>query len=147
SAEIAARFLIRGDFDLVAEYDQFESSGDKDASIMLVARLADEKQHHCRSIRNRIVPQRHVFQTSLSAVEPTGQRSYLTKQTPGEAASGRLRVARRGNIIYFLHAEGDSPNFRLLGKEVVSAADTLPGGIDLSATANGAATVSAIWKK
>jgi Tol biopolymer transport system component len=57
-----------------------------------------------------------------------------------------LRLARRGNEVFYLLAEGDSPSYRLFGKEVVSDADTLPGGIDLSAHANGTSTVSVVWK-
>jgi Tol biopolymer transport system component len=146
SAEVAARFIARGDFDLVAEFDQFETSGDKDACIVLVARLADEPLHHCRALRNRIPALRQVFQTSLSSVDRNGKRNYVTKQFACEATSGRLRVARRGNEVFYLFAEADSPTFRLFGKEVVSTADTLPAGIDVSAIANGTATVSAVWK-
>src|SRR6185369_3405562 len=118
---VAARFLARGDFDLVAEYDQYQSAGDKDGYVMLVARLADERLHHCRSIRNHLGGvQRQVFQVSLASLEPDGQRSFSTKQFACEATSGRLRVARRGNEVFYLLADGDSPNFRLFGKEVAS---------------------------
>jgi Tol biopolymer transport system component len=120
--------------------------GDKDASIMLVARLADDRLHHCRAIRNRIAGNRQVFQVSLSPVAADGQRTYATKQFACEATSGRLRLARRGNEVFYLLADGDSPNFRLFGKEVVSTADTLPGGVDLSAVANGSSTTSVVWK-
>ena len=46
-----------------------------------------------------------------------------------ESTSGRLRLARRGDRIYALYAEGDSPNFRLVGVESFSTAPLQVQGI------------------
>ena len=64
----------------------------------------------------------------------------------GHAASGRLRLARRGDEVYFLFAEGDSSVFRLVGQQTVTAAKTRSDGITLRILADGASSCSVVWK-
>jgi len=145
SSELQSRFVLRGDFDVEAEFDQFEYSGDKDAAVMLLVKLNDDQKHICRAVRNR-VHNRHLqyFQVSRSVLNPDGTRGYTSTNVTTEMTSGRLRLARRGDEVFYLFSEGDSPHFHLAGSWKVTAADV--HGVDLNAIANGSATTGVVWK-
>jgi hypothetical protein len=57
-----------------------------------------------------------------------------------------MRLARRGDTIYFLVAERDSSNFRLIRTEKVSAADVRADGLRLFVQTKDDAQVQAVWK-
>ena len=147
STDINTRFEIRGDFDIEAEFDDFRYSGENDAIAMLVIKFDDPLQQHCRALRNRSHhQQRQLFQASRTQATPDGKRAYAGQNVTWEANSGRLRLSRRGDEVFYLVAEGDSQNFRLFGRETITAADSVPGAIDLTTIANGDATVGVLWK-
>ena len=125
---IAPRLTVRGDFDIIAAFDQFEGYPSRGGSsgAILQATLDNEDATECliyrRHLRHRAVP------------EPVVQAQYVTREVGGarrshfptqvvEATAGRLRLARRGETVYFLFAENDSPHFRLFGKSQASTDD------------------------
>ncbi|MBI1312626.1 DUF1583 domain-containing protein, partial [bacterium] len=146
--DLIARFVLRGDFDVEAQFDEFEYRGDKDAAMMLIVKLDDEAQHFCRALRNSVENhRRQVYQVSRSLVNTDGSRSYHSVPVACEANAGRLRLARRGDTVFYLFAEADSPNYRLFGQDRFSAVDSILGGVELAANANGTATVGVLWKR
>jgi hypothetical protein len=57
-----------------------------------------------------------------------------------------LRLARRGDVVYFLIAEGDSPNFRIVRTEQVAAADVKLDALRLIAQIKEAGRIDLVWK-
>lgn len=145
STDLRSQFVLRGNFDVEATFDRFRYSGAEEAVVFLVVRFSDAQQQHARAQRGRARhQQRQLFHAARLTLNPDGSRSFHADTVTCEANSGRLRLARRGDEIYFLFAEGDSANFRLAGIHKVTDADSL--GVDLTAVANGTATVDVVWK-
>lgn len=137
NATIAPGLKVHGDFDIIATYTDFESSAARDGngSAWLLAILdnatADEFS----------VARRHVHRANdvneniamcLQVVRPIeGERRDYFGNLPMEESSGRLRLSRRGNQMYFLTAEGDSPNFQLRGQRRCATDDIQFEGLRL----------------
>jgi hypothetical protein len=144
SGDVASRFVVRGDFDVEARFNQLKTAGDRNALAMLVVKLDDKEKHFIRAARNHILDRkRQLFQASKGVLNPDGTRAFQTDSITSEMASGRLRLARRGNKISYLFAEGDSPHFRLATQKTVSEADGL--GVDLNVIGNGSSQVDVQW--
>jgi hypothetical protein len=58
-----------------------------------------------------------------------------------------MRLARRGRKMYYLIAENESPNFRLIGAQAVSDADVLPNGLQIKSQVFGPGFSKVVWKK
>ncbi|HUQ71741.1 MAG TPA: DUF1583 domain-containing protein, partial [Planctomycetaceae bacterium] len=147
ATNLIPRFALHGDFDIEARFDQMHAISDKDADLRLIAMLSDERKQHCRIIRTRTAAGRHDVVSSLAILQPDGSRSYPSQPSPCEALSGRLRLARRGDKVYYLFAEGDSAAFRIVGVETVSPADVEREGVRLEVSCNGVGTSNVIWQK
>ena len=59
--------------------------------------------------------------SSLSQFQADGNRSWQAETKACESVSGRLRLARRGDKLFHLFAEEDSPVFRIFHTDEVSA--------------------------
>jgi hypothetical protein len=147
------RFQLHGDFDVEVAFDQLRIQGDDEAGVILNAELADDARRHNRVLRMKNPTQQQLLHASWSLLRPDGTRTYDQPETIAcEALSGRLRLSRRGNTIYQLFAENDSPVFRLVGSQPASdvatttAADGRDGGIMVRTISKGDAYVSAVWK-
>lgn len=139
--------MLRGDFDVEAEFDQLTTEGEQGDVIMLVLHFSDAKQQQCRLLRVRTIEERQQLHVSFSALHESGGRSYgASRQLACEARRGRLRLCRRGATIHYLFAENDSDVFRVVGTEVITDAPTAPNGIELAALRNGTGTTSVVWK-
>lgn len=145
--EIKPRFSLHGDFDLELSYDQLETPSDKDSGVVLSVQLDDEQQTQYRIHRIKNSAQRHEVHLSMSYLLPNQQRVYPSiGQVVCEAISGRVRLARRGDKIYFLYAAADAPLYRLVWTETAS---TVPAGLDsirLQAVSNGVGKSLSVWK-
>ena len=142
-------FVLHGDFDIEASVDQLQLDSDKYACVMLVAHIDDAKQQMCRIIRQngRTNELRQFLHTSLSVVHPDGSRTFgANQQAACEAPRGRLRLARRGDVIHYLFAEHDSDVFRVIGTEVVSDKPTQADGLRLRALCDGIGAAQVVWK-
>ena len=83
---------------------------------------------------------------SLSQMRDGNRAQAGRDVTRTEALSGRLRLARRGNEVYFLFAEGDSQNFQMVGQQTVNTANSRTDGISLRVLADGNSSCSVVWK-
>ncbi len=138
---------LHGDFDVEVAFQQLKLQSDKDACVMLVIELQDEQQHQCRLLRIRTAAQLQQVQASLSVIHPGGARSFSAASIQeSEALRGRLRLARRGTVVYYLYAENDSPTFRLIGTEPVSDKPTIADGLLLHALCHGNGETQVVWK-
>lgn len=138
---------LLGDFDVEVAFQQLKLQSDKDACVMLVIELQDEQQHQCRLLRIRTAAQLQQVQASLSVIHPGGARSFSSASIQeNEALGGRLRLARRGTLAYYLYAENDSPTYRLIGTEPVSDKPTISDGLLLHALCHGNGETQVVWK-
>lgn len=63
-----------------------------------------------------------------------------------ESTAGRLRMARRGEVVYFLYAEGDSESFRLLDSRVMTDADVASDSVRLLVQTHKPGHTSVVWE-
>ena len=153
-AIINPRVQARGDFDITATFEQLDTSAERldaktplAASIDFLGALAGPENHHFTIIRREERDDRHTLRNHFALTQPSGSRKNFGGRRVSHADSGRFRAARRGDQIYFLFAEGDSPSYRLLGAETASTADTNAYGLRLAAEARGTGRVSVLWKE
>ena len=151
NATIAPTVRLEGDFDVTVRYSDFFTNPTKggNSSLMLIAMLEPNSDEFFVSRRHIYYPtgvQRQMLQCAVVERRSEGERrDYFVTETI-EEKSGRLRLARRGNQIYFLSAEGDSPNFRLRGKREFSTAPVMPNGIRILAQTHQAGETRVVWK-
>lgn len=145
SRAIALQIQLKGDFDVEASFENLKLDGDGNACLMLCAALDDEKKHQCRMVRMRSEKKKQVTEISVSTIKDD-KRIYTTiGQEPCAATAGRLRVARRGETMYYLIAEDDKLDFRIVGHNKTGAADSLPEGITLQSDSSDHSTVDVVW--
>ncbi len=151
NATIAPGIRVEGDFDITVRYEDFnfETAPGGDAALMLTALLDNDTNDEF------FVTRRHkhgeqiiedVVQCAVVRREAEGEkRDYFVTQIM-EERSGCLRLARRGDNIYFLTSEGDSPNFRLRGTRTFSTAPIKLDGIRLVNQMYRQGQSSVVWK-
>lgn len=143
-----ARFVIHGDFDIEVAFEELKTHGDKSAGVMLMTQLADQERYQYRVMRSIDSRNREQIVMSESALKPDGSRSYDSHVgTVCEGSAGRLRIARKGEVLYYLFADNDSPTFHVLETLKASTAETTSDGIVFRVMCNGTATASVVWKQ
>jgi Tol biopolymer transport system component len=145
-ASFGPRIRARGDFDMTATFDRLDTKNVATVNIMMLAILESEVSHHCRTTRSHHSNGHQTINAQLFTITPDGGRRLQGKQEISEASAGRLRIARRGDMVYFLLAENDSPIFRIIGQEEATADDIRSNGIRLVASAGEGAQVNVVWK-
>ncbi|MFG0331824.1 MAG: DUF1583 domain-containing protein [Maioricimonas sp. JB049] len=126
NATIAPQIEVHGDFDVIATYDQFESSPPEKGhcTVALMAILdnpsADEYFISRRDILRPGGGREQLLHCVIVRRPPDGEQRSHFVSVPMEERSGRMWLARRGDRMYYLTAEGDSPNFRLRGEQPVA---------------------------
>jgi hypothetical protein len=154
---IGPKLQLQGDFDIQVEFDNLQLSGSLDSStgIYLMAITADPETTHSSVYRGCLrkpnTPDRIVVQAEFNRHKPSGNSLTWPGSTAEESTSGTLRLARRGDRIYCLIAEADSPNFRLVHTEVVPREPTRLDGVRLmaaiSSVIDGPCEVAVTWKR
>jgi hypothetical protein len=134
---IAPQVTLSGDFDITVAFDDLRTSVVEggEGNIQLLTVLDDERRIECRVYRKHYVfsggrseqlAQAAVFQRRGDETE------YNFPASPAEeSTSGRMRLARRGSQLYFLYAEDDSREFRLIHSQEVGTAPTRTAGVRL----------------
>jgi hypothetical protein len=144
---IVPRFSLSGDFDIEARFTGLRVEGSGDAGIMLNVTLAEDLRHEYRALRMKTTAGNQDLHSSVSFVRPDGGRTYVGDSRSFEALRGRIRLARRGQRVFYLFAENDSDHFFLFGSEPSSAADTAIDGIFLHSFCNGVSISQVTWTK
>jgi hypothetical protein len=150
---LAAQLAIGGDFDISASFDSLvtKPSDGGHSSLSVSVLLADEaatqtnyrRRHNAYAGREH----QHLAYADVSSTPKSGLRRTNIGYKPADSSSGTLRVARRGNRLYTLFAEGDSTSFRITGESEFPTDDSLLGGILLSALTFEDSFVSFRWKE
>jgi Tol biopolymer transport system component len=143
-----ARFVVHGDFDIEVAFEQLKIHGDKSAGVMLYTQLADKEKSQYRVMRSKDSRDREQIIMSESALKPGGSRSYDSHVgTICEGPAGRLRIARKGEELYYLFAENNSSTFHVMESLKASTADTTSDGIVFRVMCSGTASASVVWKQ
>ncbi len=151
-SEFAPHLRVEGDFDITAAWEQFDPHPPLGGSSGVYLRLVyDSEQSH-----ESLVSRRHVLHRREP--QPMVQAEYVTREAGGarrdryldelvEAPAGRFRIARRGDRIYYLFAENDSPQFRVLATEQGTTAPIRTNGLRLMTQAQGdGGLTKVVWK-
>ena len=146
STSLKLPFSAVGDFDMEASFHALKLEADLDSVAMLLANVDDPRQHQCRLLRIRHQQNYQRIEQSLSALHPTGGRSYSGKPLACEAVAGTLRIARRGTTVYYLFAEEDSRAFQCVGTHFLNDAPLKQPGIELHALCHGVGETQILWK-
>lgn len=146
SATTLPRFVLHGDYDIEVGFEQLKMNGDLTAGILLYTEHAGDELPRYRMMLMQEQRRGELLHASSSRMHQDGNRSFESRQVdPCEAKFGRLRLARRGDTIYYLFAEGDSTMFRVVGSQQASVTDTVPEGIQIQTIGNGTADISVVW--
>jgi len=149
---IAPNVLVAGDFDFTARFSRFAPrlSEDTISTIGIRVQTGDEKPQQIvllrRFLREPKQEDRHLVQAVVRNATVGTEFDWNTVYSDAqESESGRLRIARRGNRAYFLIAEEDSPNFRLVGEAEVKTGMIPRDGIQLLMQTKGECVASVEW--
>jgi hypothetical protein len=152
SVAIAPSLTVGGDFDISAVFDGLVTDvGDGgNSSVMLFVHAdnpnADEGAVYRRRSLTRGADQQLIQCVRVGIANGQVRRKFFN-QLPVEAAAGTLRLARRGDQLYYLFAENDSKQFRLLGHEPFPTSDLQLEGVRIVTQIFGNVGVTrAIWK-
>lgn len=152
NATIAPRLMVHGDFDVIATYRDFRSTAVEggNGTAMLLAILDNAMAEESSITRRHIHRADNVHENVSQCVQvkrPVGKerRDYFGV-SPMEESSGRLRLVRRGEVMYFLTAEGDSPHFVLRSQRATATDDIRAEGLRLlSQIFQEGGEVSVVW--
>ena len=139
---------LSGDFDIIAEYDQFQVQAKEggEGNIELLALLDDDRtrEHHLqRKLFVFADRQEQVTQAAVSEKRGTETQYSFFDAPPEESTSGRLRLVRRGSTLYSLLAENDSRTYRLIHREPATQDEAK---FQLRVGHHKGGTTSVIWK-
>jgi Tol biopolymer transport system component len=143
----APKFSMRGDFDVVAEFTQAVIPKTADIARVAVAiSLDDSMSRKLIAATGYADGQGRHLMGSINLTHPDGTMRFQTDRRINESISGRLRIARHDDDVYFLFAEEESDHWQLLHQETASAEEVPIGGVQLVSIAKGGGTTSAKWK-
>ncbi len=149
---VAPRLTVGGDFDATVSYAQFQATTERDdrALLTLLSRIDNRAEEECMLYRAAL-PRTgdgndEILETKVARRQGASLRDRFAAHQAFEAASGRLRMARRGDTLYFLVAENDSPNFRVVRTEQVGTEDLVHEGLRILTQATGASRLEVVWK-
>ncbi|MDA1229248.1 MAG: DUF1583 domain-containing protein [Planctomycetota bacterium] len=128
--EIRVCLQVHGDYDIVASFKDLKLEtpalpGKVGIGLMtFLDNLTQDSSVLYRRAGENGGQQRTHF--AHKAVQEDGGIKYSGQGLVEESLSGQLRLARRGDMVYGLYAEDDSPNFRLLFQQQVPPDDVAP---------------------
>ncbi len=133
---IAPDVRVAGDFDVVAEFEdfRFEEPKNGDAALYLTLVTRDELTTHTRVWHGVYAHPdsdcRRVTQAEFNYFRPgRGVDIQFEGTTAEESSAGRMRITRIGKTYSFMIAEGNSLNYRLIHQQDVNDEDTNFNGI------------------
>ena len=153
TAAVAPQMIVGGDFDVIVSYERFQTEPTEGCAISLVlqAMMNSPAADQCMWFRRATGRADGSSDQRLMALTAkrtaNGVRHALGVNEPFKALSGRLRLARRGDTAYFLIAEEDSPNFRLVYSEQMVADDLTIAGLRILTQTKEPGRVDVLWKK
>ncbi len=152
-ATITPQLTIEGDFDVTVSYERFAGAPANNTTASLILQAAMDKPApkefmlYRRALGREDGLRDQVLLASTAWREGAETRRDFANGGAFEATSGRLRLARRDDMIYFLASEGDSPHFRLIHSKRGSADALAADGLRLMAQVNAPGRIDVVWTK
>jgi hypothetical protein len=150
---ITPKCQLQGDFDVIAGFDSLETVSVPDGLGLVQLRIGidDARSTESSLFRQTRLDEQNELEHTLHVMsserrEGEERTYYIPYRQAGEATSGRLRIARRGDRMYYLISEGDSPVFHLLAEEPTAPDATRPFGIRLMTQTKLRGEASVVWK-
>lgn len=147
--EIRACLQVHGDYDIVATFKDLKlitpaPPGKTGIGLMT---FLDNLTQDSSALYRRAGENggQHRTHFAHKAVQEDGDIKYSGQGLVEESLSGQLRLARRGNTVYGLYGEDDSPNFRLLFQQQVPPDDVAPQGLRLVMQSERKLPVEVTW--
>lgn len=149
--EIQANLQVQGNFDIQARFsDLLIQKTDKGrAGVGLYLKFESESLDDCGIYRRHQDTKNESSQRLQQAQKWMGQdgrTKFRGADFPEESNAGCLRLVRRDREVYFMYAESDSENFRIINKVEITDSDTRPNGISLIIQAMGTNQTTATWE-
>ena len=150
---LAFPFSLEGDFDVTLDFRGFQHTPGlkSEGNIQLQIYFNDDHSSECRFYRNHFHhgPKNveHKIQGAIFRQDAPRGRYEFPSQFPQEAAAGRLRLVRRGSIVFYLYADEDSPGFRLIHREEVTDDPVMFAGIKAVLETHHGGTTTVVWKR
>lgn len=152
NATISPRLQFKGDFDITVEYDGLESettSGGYSSTFLLVNFDTTEKDEHFLA-RRQFDNGAEVKQECHCAIVrklPNDEFRRHFSIPPCEEGTGKLRLIRLGETMYYLTSEQDSPFFQLRGQTKIYADDSDAAEVSLISQMFKKGQTSVTWQK
>ena len=149
---VAPRLSVGGDFDVTITYEQLitQASTSGSAALILMAMFDDpasqESMLYRRQNRSDTGFEEQFLQTAVVRYEEGVAQRHYSAAVPFEANAGKLRLVRRGDVVYMLAAEEDSSLFRLLRTQQITSDDVALDGIRVMLQIKGPGFGSAVLK-
>jgi len=139
NAMLSPHIEISGDFDVTVRFDQLESHSlpDMTATIMLNVAASNNANDIGSLQRKRDRQGDQVTQCLYMQTIADSERRHYFNHRGVEATSGRLRLSRRGDQLFYQFAENDSDQFRIVGRADFSTADLTGPAIRFGAQIQG----------
>ncbi|GAA5509548.1 DUF1583 domain-containing protein [Novipirellula caenicola] len=144
--------IIEGDFDVIADYKDLKiSTGPLSwhCGIGIAVRLENPTFDRCAINRRRDRMHGHQYLGFGHKETNAGRQVVWTggANVVDESTSGRLRILRRGNTVYGLHAQEDSSVFRLVSSVTIPPGKLGAQGLQLITDVGKGLDMSVNWTK
>ncbi len=145
STNLSLQFQLVGDFDVEADFTGLKFKGPEFSGVGIAVAIDDEQKLIPRILRSKEVRERQTVRVSISKIID-GKRDFGDhSQARCEAMSGVLRLSRRGKTIYYLVADKDTADFRLVGQRTATAAPTTSKAIQFRSLSDGSSSSEVVW--
>ena len=146
-ADISPHFALFGDFDVEVKFSQLKVEGSNRNSGIFFGALFDEPSKPLYALnRLFVLPSRSMLFASRTVALPSGGRSWLAKETDCESSSGRFRLARHQDNVFYLFADGESENFHLLDTQKATEAGIARNELLLRSESIGTGRSRVVWE-
>ena len=141
----------QGDFDITAQFAQFGTELAENGSnlLMLLVFFDNDSSDEAALVKRRNVmangERRGLHCNRVTVKNGAARRDYFASRAD-ESTAGRLRLARRGDQMYYLYAENDSEHFQLIGQTSVPTENIQADGIRLITQVHRTGTTRVIWQ-
>jgi len=150
---ITPKLQLEGDFDVVVDFRNFwcDVPDGWDGTAHLLLSIGKKDWVDCRVYRwfNRLHPesgQEHFCSAGVFRYNNGTWKLEHPSTMAEESTSGQMRFVRRGSWLYFLYSQDNSPFFRLIHKEEVGTAKTLPNSLKLVLETNQKGLTEIVWR-
>ena len=122
---VGSNLTIGGDFEVTVGFDQLgiQAKPGEIGSVRMFVRAENDESDLAMIQRALDRSSQHIVQCMKRTVVEGSQRSHYFAGQPIDAMTGRLRLTRIGDQIYYQFSENDSSQFRVIAQKEFTTAD------------------------